>query len=60
MKKRMNLLNVDVKQAMNKKGLRGYELAKMCAVTPVTLSRWFSSELPEDKKKELLAIIEKA
>ena len=60
MKKKMNLLNLEVKQAMNEKGLRGYQLAELCAVTPVTLSRWFSSELPEDKKRELLAIIEKA
>ena len=60
MRKKMDLRNREIKQAMREKNLLCKELAKMCAVTPVTLSRWFSSELPEDKKKELLAIIEKA
>lgn len=60
MKKRMNLTNIELRKAMHEKGLHGYELARMCAVTPITISRWLSTELPDEKKEQLLQIIERA
>lgn len=60
MKKSVNLTNLEIRQALRRKKLCFYQLADICGVAPVTVTRWLNSNLPEEKKQELLAIIEKA
>ena len=53
----MNLSNMDIKQAIAKKRLRNYEVAKAMGVTCYTFSHWLQNELPESKKQEILKAI---
>lgn len=50
--------NIDVRQTIARKRLRYYELAAELKINPCTLSRWFQTELPEDKKQRILEIVE--
>lgn len=50
--------NIEVRTAILKSGLKYYEVAMLLDVSPVTLSRWLSHELTEEKKKLILHVIE--
>ena len=49
--------NTEIRQALDKKRLRHYELAQALGVHPQTLSHWLAVEMPDAKKKKILEII---
>jgi len=51
--------NQEVRQAIEKKRLRYYEVADALGITRGTLSVWLSKELSPDKKQEVLDAIDK-
>lgn len=51
--------NKEIREAINHKRLKYYEVANALGVSRFTFSVWLSEELPEDKKKEILEAIEK-
>lgn len=51
--------NNEIREALKKRGLRQWQLAKMLNVNESVLSRIFREELPEAEKKRILAVIEK-
>lgn len=50
--------NIDVRLAIANKRLRNYEVAAACGVSEFTFSRWLREELPQEKKKHILNVIE--
>ena len=50
--------NIDIRIAISNKRLHNYEVAAACGVSEFTFSRWLRQELPPDKKKHILDIIE--
>lgn len=54
------MANYEIRNALNRKGLRQWELAELLGITEFTLSRKLRKELPDDEKKKILDIIEKA
>ena len=53
----MSLNNMEIRQAIEKKRLRYFEVAQELNINPATLSRWLQNELdPERKRKVLKAI----
>lgn len=53
----MTLNNLEVRQAIEKKRLKYFEVAAALNINPATLSRWLQSELTGEKKKEVLQAI---
>ena len=49
--------NTDVRYEIMKSGLKNYQVATMLGVTETTFSRWLRTELPAEKKKEILEAI---
>ena len=55
----MNNANIDIRYEIMKSGLKNYQVATMLGVTETTFSRWLRTELPAEKKKEILEAIDK-
>lgn len=55
----MNLNNIEVRQAIEKKRLKYYEVAKALGIHAGSLSRWLQSELDNEHKKRILDAIRK-
>jgi len=53
----MSLTNLEIRQLMEKKRIKYYELAEVLGVNASTLSRWLQKELTEEQKKQVLAAI---
>jgi len=53
------LANIEVRQAIDKKRIRHYELAQALNVSACTLSRWLALEMTPEKKQEVLDAINK-
>lgn len=53
------LKNKEIREAINNKRLKYYEVANALGISRFTFSVWLSEELPENKKKEILEVIEK-
>jgi predicted XRE-type DNA-binding protein len=53
----MNLNNLEVRKAIEKKRLKYYEVAAACGVTQHTFSHWLQNELTDNKKKAVLKTI---
>lgn len=51
--------NKEIREAINHKRLKYYEVANALGISRFTFSVWLSEELPENKKKEILEVIEK-
>lgn len=51
--------NKEIREAINHKRLKYYEVANVLGISRFTFSVWLSEELPEDKKKEILEVIKK-
>lgn len=51
------MANEEIRNIMNKKRIRQYEVAEILGVTEVTFSRWLRKELPDDKKKLVINAI---
>ncbi len=54
----MNLNNLEIRQMIEQKRLRYYEVAHKVGVTPVTLSIWMQTELTDDRRERVLKAIE--
>lgn len=52
--------NQEVREALQNKGMKQWELADLLGVSEFTLTRWLRKELTEDKKKQLLKAINEA
>ena len=57
-KERLGMKNIDIRLAIANKRLRNYEVAAACGVSEFTFSRWLREELPQEKKKHILNVIE--
>jgi DNA-binding LacI/PurR family transcriptional regulator len=53
----MNLNNIEIRTAIEKKRLRFYEVADEIGINTCTFSRWLQRELSEEKKKRVLDAI---
>ena len=49
--------NIEIRDLIEKRRLKHFEVAAACGVNPATFSRWLQTELPETKKKEILNVI---
>ncbi len=45
--------NLEIRQQLNKKRIKHYELAKALGIHPCTLSHWLEGDLSEDKRKKI-------
>lgn len=52
--------NQEVREALQNKGIKQWELADMLGISEFTLTRWLRKELTEDKKELLLKAINEA
>lgn len=52
--------NQEVREALQNKGMKQWELADLLGVSEFTLTRWLRKELTEDKKELLLKAINEA
>ena len=48
------MANTDIRYEIMKRGLKNNQVATMLGVTETTFSRWLRTELPAEKKKEIL------
>jgi len=53
----MNINNIEIREQIEKRRLKHFEVAAACGVNPATFSRWLQLELPDEKKKEILKVI---
>lgn len=49
----MNLNNMEIREEIQKKRLRYYEVAAAIGVTPVTLSVWMQTELTPERRERV-------
>lgn len=54
----LGMKNIDIRLAITNKRLKNYEVAAACGVSEFTFSRWLREELPQEKKKRILDVIE--
>lgn len=52
--------NIEIREAIKKSGLRHWQIADMIGVADTTFCRMLRRELPEDKKQEILTVIQAA
>lgn len=52
--------NQEIREALQNKGMKQWELADMLGISEFTLTRWLRKELTEDKKELLLKTINEA
>ena len=53
-----HLRNEQIRTAMFKSNVKQWEVAEQLGVSEVTVCRWLRSELPKDKKVQILQAIE--
>ncbi len=51
-------LNLDVKEAMKKKGLANYEVANARGIRPGTFAHWLQRDLSQEQKERVFAAID--
>ncbi len=51
--------NQEIREKIDKCGIRQFEVAAACGVSEFTFSRWLREELPPDKKERVEIAIEK-
>ena len=52
--------NIEIREAIKESGLRHWQIADMIGVADTTFCRMLRRELPEDKKQEILTVIQAA
>ena len=50
--------NLEIRNAMDEKGLKQYEVAHELGISHITFCSWLRYELPEEKKKHILSVID--
>lgn len=53
----MNLKNLDVRKAIEKKRLKYFEVAAALNIHPATFSRWLQTEMSPEKKSKVMKAI---
>lgn len=53
------MTNLDIRMAAKSAGVTQWQIADELGVCEMTVSRWYRYELPQEKKKQILAAIEK-
>lgn len=53
------MANLEIRQAIAKKRLKHYEVAKALGVSATYFSHLLQTELPKDKQQEILEVIQK-
>lgn len=53
-----NMTNIDIKQHIERAGFYQWQVAERMDVTEGTLCRWLRSELPEERKRDILQAVE--
>lgn len=54
----VNRPNKEIREAIEHKGLKHFQVAAACGVNRVTFSTWLQLELPKEKKEKILKVIE--
>jgi len=54
----MNLYNMEIREQIEKKRLRYFEVAEAIGIRPTTLSHWLQTPLNEERKARLIKAIE--
>lgn len=52
------MANIDIRMEIMKRGLKNYQVAELVGVTETTFSKWLRTELPPEKKQEILKAME--
>lgn len=55
----MDKPNKEIRELIQKKGIRHFEAAQACKVSQYTFSHWLQIELSPEKKKQVIQAIEK-
>lgn len=55
----MNLNNLEIRTAIEKKRLKYYEVAEVVGIDECTLSKWMRKELDGERRKRVLDAIRK-
>lgn len=50
--------NLEIRKAIVQKGLKQYEVAHELGISHITFCIWLRYELPEDKKKRIMSVID--
>lgn len=53
----MNLNNIEVRTAIEKKRLKYFEVAQALGITQHTFSHWLQTEMDQDRKERVLKTI---
>ena len=53
------MANAEIREILRKKRIRHYEVAEQLGVSEYTFCKWLRSELPPDKREEVLEAIKK-
>lgn len=53
----MKLNNIAVRQEIERRRLRYYEVAQALNINPCTLSRWLESDLSKEREKQIMDAI---
>ena len=51
------MANTDLRMEIMKRGLKNYQVASFVGVTETTFSKWLRTELPPEKKQDILKAI---
>ena len=51
------MCNTEIRVAMVRAGLKHYQVAEAMGVADESFSRWLRHELPEDRQKQIMAVI---
>lgn len=51
------MANTDIRMEIMKRGLKNYQVAEFVGVTETTFSKWLRTELPTEKKQQILTAI---
>ena len=54
----MNVNNIEVRNLIQKKRLKYFEVAAAVGINPCTLSHWMQTELNDKRKKKILKAID--
>lgn len=53
----VSLKNVQIRTAMRVSDVKQWEVAEQLGISEVTVCRWLRTELPDDKKRQILQAI---
>ena len=55
----MNINNIEIREQINKKRLKYFEVAEVVGIDECTLSKWMRKELDGERRKRVLDAIRK-